>query len=65
MLPYAIAAPATISRTTILNMAYLMSATTTKEFTESTCNTMTASTQYQQQQPSAITRSVGEGGVRN
>jgi hypothetical protein len=44
-----------------------MSATTTKEFTESTCNTMTARTQYQQQQqqPSAITRSVGEGGVRN
>ena len=63
MLSYTIAMQATISATAIMNVASLMS-TTAKEFTENTCNAMTASGQYQQQQPQAITRS-GEGGPRN
>jgi hypothetical protein len=62
MLSYTIAMQATISTTAIMNMASLMS-TTAKEFTENTCNTTTASGQYQQQQQ-AITRS-GEGGTSN
>jgi hypothetical protein len=47
MLSYSIALGAAVSTTARINMAYLIS--TTKEFTESTCNSMTSSTQYQEQ----------------
>jgi hypothetical protein len=57
MFSHLIATPATIS-TAIMNMASLMS-TTTKEFTENTCNVVTASAQQQQ----AIT--TRGGGARN
>jgi hypothetical protein len=48
MLLHLIAMQATISTTAMMNMASLMS-TTTKEFTETTINVVTASAQQQQQ----------------
>jgi hypothetical protein len=65
MLSYTIAMQATISTTAIMNMASSMS-TTAKELTENTCNAMTTSRHYQQQQQisQAITRN-GQGGARN
>ena len=56
MLLHLIALPATISTTAIMNMASLMSTTTTKEFTENTGNVVTASAQQQQKQQAILTR---------
>jgi hypothetical protein len=62
MLSHTIAMPATISTTAMMNnMAPLIS--TTKEFMESTRNSMTSGTQYQEEQQRGITS--GKGGARN
>jgi hypothetical protein len=58
MLPYTIAIPATISAGAIMNVVSLIS--TEKEFTESTCNSMTPRTQCQQQLQGLIG---GKGGT--
>lgn len=60
MLSRLIAIPATISTTAIMNMASLMSTTTTKEFTENIGNIVTASAQQQ-----VITTTSERGGARN
>jgi hypothetical protein len=60
MLLHLIAIPATTS-TAIMNVASLISTTTTKEFTENTGYVVTASAQQQQQQQAIPTR----GGARN
>jgi hypothetical protein len=61
MLSHTIAMPATISTTAMMNMAPLIS--TTKEFAENSCDSMTSSTQYQEKQQRGITS--GKGGASN
>ena len=60
MLSHTIAMPATISTTAMMNMAPLIS--TTKEFTENTHNSMTSTTQHQEQLRGITS---GKGGTRN
>lgn len=60
MLSYTIAMPATISTKAMMNMAPLIS--TTKEFTENTRNSMTSTTQHQEQLRGITSR---KGGTRN
>lgn len=60
MLSHTIAMPATISTKAMMNMAPLIS--TTKEFTENTRNSMTSTTQHQEQLRGIIS---GKGGTRN
>jgi hypothetical protein len=60
MLSHTIAMAATISTTAMMNMAPLIS--TTKEFTENTRNSMTSTTQHQEQLRGIIS---GKGGTRN
>jgi hypothetical protein len=61
MLSYSIALGAAVSTTARINTAYLIS--TTKEFTENTCNSMTSSTTHYQEQLQGIT--IGDKGVRS
>jgi hypothetical protein len=60
MLSHTIAMPATISTTAMMNMAPLIS--TTKEFTENTRNSITSTTQHQEQLRGITS---GKGGTRN
>lgn len=60
MLSHTIAMPATISTKAMMNMAPLIS--TTKEFTENTRNSMTSTTQHQEQLRGITSR---KGGTRN
>lgn len=60
MLSHTIAMAATISTTAMMNMAPLIS--TTKEFTENTRNSMTSTTQHQEQLRGIIS---GKGVTRN
>lgn len=60
MLSHTIAMPATISTKAMMNMAPLIS--TTKEFTENTRNSMTSTTQHQEQLQGITS---GKGGTRN
>lgn len=60
MLSHTIAMAATISTTAMMNMAPLIS--TTKEFTENTRNSMTSTTQHQEQLRGITS---GKGGTRN
>ena len=62
MLSYTIAMPATISTTTMMNMAPLIS--TTKEFAENSCNSMTSGTLYQEEQQ-LRGKTSGKGGASN